>query len=105
MFFNEEPIPYSERGTWLLDADCVLSTHLDHLEASFSFRTRLLDCFWAGVPAVCTGGDELSELIQACDGGWPRPTGTSRRWRTGSSRCWIGARAAYRERLQRPAGR
>jgi glycosyltransferase involved in cell wall biosynthesis len=69
VFFNENPISYRERATWLLDADCILSTHFDHLEAGFSFRTRLLDCFWAGVPAVCTRGDELSELIEGCDGG------------------------------------
>jgi glycosyltransferase involved in cell wall biosynthesis len=69
VFFNREPIPYTERASWLLDADCLLSTHFDHLEASFSFRTRLLDCFWAGVPAVCTVGDELSEMIERCDGG------------------------------------
>ena len=58
-----------------MDADCIISTHLDHLESNFSFRTRLLDCFWAGVPAVCTGGDELSELIEGCDGGVSVPYG------------------------------
>ena len=68
-------ISYDERATWLLEADCILSTHLDHLESNFSFRTRLLDCFWAGVPAVCTGGDELSELIERCDGGVSVPYG------------------------------
>ena len=31
-----------------LEADCALSTHVDHLETRFAFRTRLLDCFWAG---------------------------------------------------------
>ena len=75
MFFNEEPISYEERATWLMDADCIVSTHLDHLESNFSFRTRLLDCFWAGVPAVCTAGDELSELIERCDGGVTVPPG------------------------------
>jgi glycosyltransferase involved in cell wall biosynthesis len=69
VFFNEDGIPYRERASWLLDADCIVSTHRDHLESNFSFRTRLLDCFWAGVPAVCTRGDELSELIEARDGG------------------------------------
>jgi glycosyltransferase involved in cell wall biosynthesis len=69
VFFNEEAISYEERATWLMDADCIVSTHLDHLESNFSFRTRLLDCFWAGVPAVCTAGDELSERIEDCDGG------------------------------------
>jgi glycosyltransferase involved in cell wall biosynthesis len=75
VFFNEAPISYRERGTWLLEADGVISTHLDHLEANFSFRTRLLDCFWVGVPPVCTGGDEISELIERCDGGVTVPHG------------------------------
>ena len=75
IFFNEKPISYEERATWLMDADCILSTHLDHLESNFSFRTRLLDCFWAGVPAVCTSGDELSELIERCGGGVTAPPG------------------------------
>ena len=47
----------------------MISTHRDHLEANFSFRTRLLDCFWVGFPAVCTRGDELSDRIERCEGG------------------------------------
>jgi glycosyltransferase involved in cell wall biosynthesis len=69
VFFNEQGVPFTERATWLLDAACVISTHRDHLEANFSFRTRLLDCFWVGVPAVCTRGDELSDRIEGCGGG------------------------------------
>src|SRR5215211_7564133 len=75
VFFNDTVVPYAERATWLMDADCLISTNLEHLESNFSFRTRLLDCFWAGVPAVCTGGDELSELIEGCDGGATVPYG------------------------------
>ena len=48
VFFNEEPISYEERASWLMDADCIVWTDLDHLESNFSFRTRLLDCFWGG---------------------------------------------------------
>src|SRR5207245_1405695 len=44
---------------------CALSLHADHLETRFSFRTRLLDCLWAGLPVVCTAGDELAELVAA----------------------------------------
>ena len=56
VYFNDAWVPYKERGGWLLDADCALSTHVDHLETRFAFRTRLLDCFWAGLPVVCTRG-------------------------------------------------
>lgn len=63
VFFNDGWVPYRERGAWLLAADCALSLHIDHLETHFSFRTRLLDCFWAGLPVVCTGGDELAGRV------------------------------------------
>jgi glycosyltransferase involved in cell wall biosynthesis len=75
VFFNDARVPYAERATWFLDTDCIISTNLDHLESKFSFRTRLVDCFWVGVPAVCTGGDELSEAIERCDGGVTVPYG------------------------------
>ena len=52
-----------QRGNWLLQADCAISTHVEHLETRFAFRTRLLDCFWARLPVVCTRGDDLGELV------------------------------------------
>lgn len=63
VFFNDEWVPYDERHAWLQDADCAVATHLEHLETRFAFRTRLLDCFWTGLPAVCTEGDDLSDRI------------------------------------------
>jgi glycosyltransferase involved in cell wall biosynthesis len=99
VFFNEADISYRERATWLLDADCVVSTHLDHLEAGFSFRTRLLDCFWAGMPAVCTGGDEVSGRIEACDGGVTVPFGDVEAVADGLVEVLERGRDSYRERL------
>jgi glycosyltransferase involved in cell wall biosynthesis len=63
VLFNDEWVPYEERESWLLEADCAISTHFETLETRYSFRTRLLDCLWAGLPVVCTGGDELSEQV------------------------------------------
>lgn len=63
VFFNDRWVEYARRAEWLLDADCAISTHVDHLETRFAFRTRLLDCLWAGVPIVCTEGDELARLV------------------------------------------
>ncbi len=57
-------IPYGERGAWLTAADCAISAAGEHLETRFAYRTRLLDCFWAGLPVVCTGGDDLAERVQ-----------------------------------------
>ena len=67
VFFNDRWVPYDERADWLLEADCAVSTHVEHLETRFAFRTRLLDCFWAGLPIVCTRGDELATRVERDD--------------------------------------
>jgi glycosyltransferase involved in cell wall biosynthesis len=64
VFFNEGWVPYRERAAWLLEAACAVSTHVEHLESSYAFRTRLLDCFWAGLPVVCTRADELADQVE-----------------------------------------
>jgi glycosyltransferase involved in cell wall biosynthesis len=63
VFFNEEWVPYAERQNFLLDADVAVSTHFDHIETAFSFRTRVLDYLWASVPVVATSGDAMADLI------------------------------------------
>jgi len=61
--FHDSWVPYAERGEWLAQADCAISAHAEHLETRFAYRTRMLDCFWAGVPVVCTSGDDLAEQV------------------------------------------
>jgi glycosyltransferase involved in cell wall biosynthesis len=63
--FYGDWVPYDERENYLLEADIGVSLHLEHLEARFSFRTRLLDYIWAGLPAVVTRGDYLGDLLAA----------------------------------------
>ena len=63
VLFNDDWVPYAERAGWLLQASCAVSTHVDQLETRYSFRTRLLDCFWAGLPIVCTEGDQLAGQV------------------------------------------
>jgi glycosyltransferase involved in cell wall biosynthesis len=63
VFFNDGWVPYADRASYLLDADVGISTHHAHIETAFSFRTRLLDYLWAGLPIVTTGGDALAELV------------------------------------------
>ncbi|CAA9310617.1 MAG: glycosyltransferase domain containing protein [uncultured Frankineae bacterium] len=65
VLFNEDWVPYDERGAYLLEADVGVSTHLDHVETAFSFRTRMLDYLWAGLPMVCTRGDVFASLVEA----------------------------------------
>lgn len=58
-------IPYAERHRFLLDADAGVSAHHDGLETRLSFRTRLLDHLWAGLPTITTAGGELSDRMVA----------------------------------------
>ncbi len=73
--FNPGWVPYAERGRYLLDADLAVTAHLEHLEARFAFRTRLLDCLWAGLPVVATRGDVLAERVAAAGAGTTVPPG------------------------------
>ncbi|HEY5200297.1 MAG TPA: glycosyltransferase family 4 protein [Acidothermaceae bacterium] len=67
--FSSGWIPYAERGRYLADATIGVSTHHDHVETAFSFRTRILDYFWAGLPVVTTRGDALAEVIERAGAG------------------------------------
>jgi glycosyltransferase involved in cell wall biosynthesis len=75
VFFNAGWVPYDERSAYLLDADIGVSTHQEHIETRFSFRTRVLDYLWAGLPTVLTRGDTLSEEIDAAGVGRSVPPG------------------------------
>ncbi|WP_223694589.1 glycosyltransferase [Leifsonia poae] len=65
VFFNESWVPYEDRQNYLLEADLGVSTHFQHVETTFSFRTRILDYLWAGLPIVTTGGDSFGRLVAA----------------------------------------
>ncbi|NTW39980.1 MAG: glycosyltransferase, partial [Cellulomonadaceae bacterium] len=67
VFFNEGWVPYAERADYLLDADLGVSTHFQHVETAFSFRTRILDYLWATLPIVATEGDTFADLIREHD--------------------------------------
>lgn len=58
-------VPYVERQNFLLEADIGVSTHFDNLETQYSFRTRMLDYLWAGLPIIATQGDCFADLIHA----------------------------------------
>lgn len=62
--FLEDWIPYQERGAILLEADAAFTAHRDHLETRFSFRTRVLDYLWAGLPILTTAGDSMADMVR-----------------------------------------
>lgn len=63
VFFNETWVAYEDRQNYLLDADIGISTHFQHVETTFSFRTRILDYLWAGLPIISTRGDSFGDLV------------------------------------------
>jgi hypothetical protein len=62
--FNRGWVPYAEREAYLLESDVGVCAHHDHLEARFSFRTRVLDHLWAGLPSVVSRGDAIGDLVE-----------------------------------------
>jgi GT2 family glycosyltransferase len=65
VFFNSGWVPYAERADVLMDADVGVSTHFEHVETQFSFRTRILDYLWTGLPIVATTGDSFGNVLAA----------------------------------------
>lgn len=55
--------PFEERIPLLHVSKIGVSLHKKHLETRFSFRTRLMDYIWAGIPMVLSGGDVLSKEL------------------------------------------
>lgn len=60
VFFNDGWVDYTRRQDYLLEADVGVSTHYEHLETRYSFRTRILDYIWCELPIIATEGDTLS---------------------------------------------
>ena len=75
VFFNDRWVPYAERSSYLLEADIGVSAHLAHIETRFAFRTRLLDCIWAGMPMVVATGDTLADTVTQHGLGYAVPIG------------------------------
>ncbi len=75
VIFNQDWVAYDDRVNYLLESDIGVTTHLDHLETRFSFRTRVLDYLWAGLPSISSRGDAFGDLIQQQQLGLTVPPG------------------------------
>ena len=73
VIFHDGWVPYEERGSWLAAADAGVSTHFDHAETRYAFRTRMLDYLWARLPMICTEGDFFADLVRQKNLGWVVP--------------------------------
>ena len=62
VFFGDW-VPHEDWPGVLLEADVGLSLHPDTVETRLSFRSRVLDYIWAGLPLVVTRGDVTAELV------------------------------------------
>jgi glycosyltransferase involved in cell wall biosynthesis len=80
VFFCETWTSYEDRVNYLLDADVAVSAHFDLPETRFSFRTRILDYLWTGLPVLTTCGDQLADLIQANGAGQALPYENGQAW-------------------------
>ncbi|WP_007027889.1 glycosyltransferase, partial [Saccharomonospora iraqiensis] len=107
VFFNEHWVPYDRRQNWLLDADCGVTTHREHVETTFAFRTRVLDYLWAGLPVVTTAGDALADLVRDEELGVVVPSGDPEALADALERCLYDEEfaRACRERLAAVAER
>ena len=64
IMFNFSWIPYDEWPSYLLETDIGLSSHPDHLETRFAFRTRVIDSYlWGLRPIITTEGDAMADLV------------------------------------------
>ena len=69
LIFFEPPLPYSQRGRMYVDADIAVCLFERSLETELSFRTRLVDILWGGVPVVTSRGSGLAQLIEETESG------------------------------------
>jgi len=63
VFFYPVWAPYEQRHNFLLEADLGISAHPASVESRFSFRTRVLDYIWAGLPMILSQGDYFGDFV------------------------------------------
>ncbi len=64
-----EDVPDELRESYLLEADVAVVATRDVARSRLAFRSDLLDCLWAGLPVITTGGDVLSDAIRESGAG------------------------------------
>lgn len=62
--FNFGWVDYADRVNFLADADVGVCAHFDTPETRYSFRTRILDYLWTGLPMILTKGDFFAQEVE-----------------------------------------
>jgi len=58
-------VPFEDRADWYLDCNLIITLNEPGMENSLSWRTRVADYVWAGMPIASNGGDPLTEDLIA----------------------------------------
>ena len=58
-------VPFEDRADWYLDCDLIVTLNEPGIENGLSWRTRVADYVWAGMPIASNGGDPLTEDLIA----------------------------------------
>jgi glycosyltransferase involved in cell wall biosynthesis len=103
VYFQPTWIPYLERGALLLEADIGVIAHHTTLEARFAHRIRMLDFLWAGLPVVCSDGDEWSHTVRVGGLGEVVPAGDAKAFADAVRRVASNGKAHYAPALRAEA--
>lgn len=68
-------VPFERRYDLLRDVDLLVATHRPSLETELALRTRFLDAFAAGCPALTSAGGTVARLMEVHGAGWVVPPG------------------------------
>jgi len=68
-------VPFERRYDLLRDVTALVATHRPSLETDLALRTRFLDAFAAGCPAVTSDGGTVARLVREEGAGWVAPPG------------------------------
>ncbi len=69
-------LPYAQRSEVYAGSDVIVSLNTVGPETAFSWRTRVVDYVWSGLPLLTNGGDPLSEQLIAAGAALRLPDAT-----------------------------
>lgn len=102
-YFHAGWTPYASRGAALLECNIGVTAHLPTLEARFAHRSRMLDLLWAGLPIVCSTGDEWADRVAKDRLGEVAPPGDPEALAGALRRVVSNGRGVYAEQIRKTA--